>query len=227
MTFHVGLLTFPGLTQLDLTGPFEVLSRIPDAALHLVWKDTSPVRSDKGLVLLPSTSFAACPPLDLLFVPGGPGQIPLMEDDDALAFVAAQGARARFVTSVCTGSLVLGAAGLLRGYAATTHWAYIPLLSLLGARPVEERVVVDRNRITAGGVTAGIDFGFRVLAEIAGDDAARRAELELEYDPAPPFACGHPRRAPVALVTSVRQHLAERYTTREEQIRRIASRIAG
>src|SRR5262245_56028376 len=122
MSLHAGMLLYPGLTQLDLTGPFEVLTRLPGAVVHLVWKDAQPVRSDSGLGLLPSTSFADCPPLDLICVPGGAGQIALMEDDQVLDFVAERGARARWVTSVCTGSLVLGAAGLLRGYAATTHW---------------------------------------------------------------------------------------------------------
>jgi cyclohexyl-isocyanide hydratase len=222
MTFHVGMLLFPGLTQLDLTGPFEVLSRIPDGAVHLVWKDTQPVRSDVGLGLLPTVSFAECPPLDLLFVPGGGGQIPLMEDAATLDFLAAQGARARWVTSVCTGSLLLGAAGLLRGYAAATHWAFMPLLPLFGARPVDERVVVDRNRITAGGVTAGIDFGLRMLAEIAGPEAARRLELYLEYDPAPPFGCGHPRRAPRELVEELQREFAERYAARETILSRVS-----
>ena len=224
MTLHLGLLLYPGLTQLDLTGPFEVLSRLPGAQVHLVWKDTAPVRSDTGLGLPPTTSFADCPPLDLVFVPGGGGQLALMEDDLVLDFVATQGARARWVTSVCTGALVLGAAGLLRGYAAATHWAFMPLLGLFGARPVEERVVVDRNRITAGGVTAGIDFGLRVVGELAGAETAQGIELALEYDPAPPFGCGHPRRAPPALVAAVRQQFAERYAVRQEQLARITAR---
>jgi len=223
MTFNVGMLTFPGLTQLDLTGPFEILSRIPEAAVHLVWKTTEPVRSDLGLGLLPTTTLADCPALDLLFVPGGPGQIPVMEDREVLAFVAEQGSRARYVTSVCTGSLVLGAAGLLRGFAATTHWAFVPLLPLFGARPVEQRVVVDGNRITAGGVTAGIDFGLRVLAEVAGEDLARTVELTLEYDPQPPFRCGHPRLAPAELTAAVRRQFEARFATREAQIRNLVA----
>jgi len=224
---HLGMLLYPGLTQLDLTGPFEVLSRLPGAQVHLLWKDTAPVRSDTGLGLVPTTTFADAPLLDLIFIPGGGGQIALMEDDQVLDFVAAAGARARWVTSVCTGALVLGAAGLLRGYAAATHWAFMPLLGLLGARPVDERVVVDRNRITAGGVTAGIDFGLRVVAEVAGAEVARSLELYLEYDPAPPFGCGHPRRAPAELVAAARQQFAERYAVRREQLERIAARAAG
>jgi cyclohexyl-isocyanide hydratase len=223
MSFNVGMLLFPGLTQLDLTGPFEVLSRIPDSTMHLLWKNTDPVWSDRGLALVPTTRFADCPPLDLLFVPGGGGQIAVMEDAEVLELVAAQGQRARYVTSVCTGALILGAAGLLRGYTATTHWAFLPLLPLFGATVAEDRVVVDRNRITAGGVTAGIDFGLRVLAEIAGPDLARGVELGLEYDPAPPFGCGHPRRAPAELVETLKRQLAERYAAREAQIARLSA----
>ncbi len=227
MTQHLGFLLYPGLTQLDLTGPFEVLSRMPDATVHLIWKQPGVVTGDTGLGLVATSGFDDCPPLDLVFVPGGGGQIALMEDDAVLDFLAARGAAARWVTSVCTGALVLGAAGLLRGYNAATHWAFQPLLAIFGARAVDERVVVDRNRITAGGVTAGIDFGLRVVAEIAGADAARTIELALEYDPAPPFGCGHPRRAPAELVAAVRAQFAERYAVREDQLRRLVARAAA
>jgi cyclohexyl-isocyanide hydratase len=224
MTLQIGMLLFPGITQLDLTGPFEVFSRMPDAKVHLVWKDTAPVRSDTGLSLLPTTTLAECPALDVLFVPGGGGQVAVMEDSAVMEFVATQGAQARWVTSACTGSLVLGAAGLLTGYNAATHWAFMPLLSLFGATPTDERVVIDRNRITAGGVTAGIDFALRVVAEVSGVAVAQRIELFLEYDPAPPFRCGHPRIAPPELTDSIRAELAERFTVRAEQIARIMAR---
>lgn len=227
MTLQLGFLLYPGLTQLDLTGPHEVLSRIPGATVHLIWKQPGVVTSDTGLGLMATRGFADCPSLDLLFVPGGGGQIALMEDAQVLDFVAARGAEARWVTSVCTGALVLGAAGLLRGYRAATHWAFQPLLGLFGAQAVDERVVVDRNRITAGGVTAGIDFGLRVVAEVAGDDVARTIELYLEYDPAPPFGCGHPRLAPAELVARVRGAMAERYAVREAQLRTLAARAAA
>ncbi len=224
MTLHLGMLLYPGLTQLDLTGPFEVLTRIPDVKVHLIWKSLEPVRSDPGLAMLPTTVLGDCPPLDLVFIPGGGGQIAVMDDDAVIDFVAAQGARARWVTSVCTGALVLGAAGLLRGYAAATHWAFMPLLGMFGATPTDERVVVDRNRITAGGVTAGIDFGLRVVAEVAGAELAQQIELALEYDPAPPSGCGHPRRAPAELVAAVRADFATRYAVRQEQIARITAK---
>jgi cyclohexyl-isocyanide hydratase len=207
MTIHIGLLLYPGLTQLDLTGPFEVFHRIPDAKVHLVWKNLQPVHADSGLGLLPSTTFADCPQLDVLCVPGGYGQVPLMTDSEVIGFLRTQAERARYVTAVCTGSLLLGAAGLLTGYAATTHWGFVELLAGFGARYEPGRVVMDRNRITGGGVTAGIDFALRVAAELAGETAAQAIQLGLEYNPAPPYACGHPDIADPALVALVRGRL--------------------
>lgn len=218
---QIGMLLFPGVTQLDLTGPFELFSRIPGARLATVWKQPGPVRADSGLELVASEAYATCPPLDLVFVPGGYGQIAQMEDAETLAFLRHHGARARWVTSACTGALLLGAAGLLQGYRAATHWMYMDLLPAFGATPVAERVVIDRNRITAGGVTAGIDFGLRVIAEVAGVEAAQTAQLELEYDPQPPFACGHPRSAPAELVASVRARFAARMAERQDQLARL------
>jgi cyclohexyl-isocyanide hydratase len=200
----VGLLLFPNLTQLDLTGPYEVFARTPGCTVHVVWKTTAPVKSDRGLALVPTTTFADCPQLDILCVPGGPGQVALMEDAEVLGFLRQQAAAARYVTSVCTGSLVLGAAGLLKGYRATTHWMSHDQLSLLGAIPVDERIVIDRNRITGGGVTAGIDFALAVVGKILGPEAAQAIQLQIEYNPAPPFDAGHPRTAPVALVEKTR-----------------------
>ena len=215
---QIGMLLFPGVTQLDLTGPFELFSRIPGARLATVWKQPGPVRADSGLELVASEAYATCPPLDLLFVPGGYGQIAQMEDAETLAFLRHHGARARWVTSACTGSLLLGAAGLLRGHRAATHWMYMDLLPAYGAIAVDERVVVDRGRVTGGGVTAGIDFGLRLLAELAGEDVARRAQLELEYDPHPPFdGGGHPRSAPTAVVADVRARFAARLAARQAQ----------
>jgi cyclohexyl-isocyanide hydratase len=209
MTLQIGMLLFPKLTQLDLTGPFEVLHRIPGAKVHLVWKDTQPVYAESGLGLVPTTTIADCPPLDVVFVPGGIGQVAMMTDTVVLDFLRRHGKTARYITSVCTGALVLGAAGLLTGYNATTHWAFTELLPACGARHVPGRVVVDRNRITGGGVTAGIDFAFRLVAELAGEEVAKSIQLGLEYDPAPPFRSGHPDVADPALVAQLRARFGE------------------
>jgi cyclohexyl-isocyanide hydratase len=209
MTLHIGLLLFPGLTQLDLTGPYEVFHRIPGAQVHLVWKDLEPVRADSGLRLLPTTTLADCPPLDIVCVPGGFGQIALMGDAAVLDFLRTHARTARYVTSVCTGSLLLGAAGLLDGHRCTTHWAFVELLADYGGTYTPGRVVVDGNRITGGGVTAGIDFALRVAAEVAGPDVAKAIQLGLEYNPAPPFSSGHPDVADRVLVEAVRARLID------------------
>jgi cyclohexyl-isocyanide hydratase len=218
MTTHIGMLLYPGLTQLDLTGPFEVLHRVPEAEVHLLWKTLDTVIADSKLGLVPSTTLAACPKLDVVFVPGGGGQMALVQDAEVLGFLAEQGKRARYVTSVCTGALVLGAAGLLDGYEATTHWAFMDLLPMFGARPVRKRVVVDRNRITGGGVTAGIDFGLTLAAELAGEAFAKSIQLGLEYDPEPPFRCGHPDVADPEIVATVRGRFEDLYRKRMELI---------
>lgn len=186
---QVGMLCFPGLTLLDLVGPQTVLNG--PATTHLLWKTTEPVESDSGIFVTPTMTFAAAPDrFDILFVPGGPGQIELFRDRETLDFLAYHGNRADWVTAVCTGSMILGAAGLLKGYRAATHWAGRDLLPLFGAEPVAERVVIDRNRITGGGVTAGVDFGLRLLLEIFGEDVAKTTQLLMEYDPQPPFDAG-------------------------------------
>jgi cyclohexyl-isocyanide hydratase len=218
MTTHIGMLLYPGLTQLDLTGPFEVLHRIPGAEVHLLWKTLDPVVADSKLGLLPTTTLDACPKLDVVFCPGGTGQIALMQDPGVLAFLREQGRSARWVTSVCTGALILGAAGLLEGYEAATHWAFMELLPMFGAKPVRRRVVVDRNRITGGGVTAGIDFGLRLAAEMAGEVVAKSIQLGLEYDPEPPFRSGHPSVAEADVIAAVRAHFDPVARTRAEQI---------
>ncbi len=196
---EIGMLLYPGLTLLDLIGPHTVFSWF--ANIHLVWKTTDLVRTDTGIGVKPNATFATCPrELDILFVPGGFGQQNLMADSEVIAFLADRGARAKFVTSVCSGSLLLGAAGLLQGYKATSHWAAREGLSAFGAEPTDARVVVDRNRITCGGVTAGIDFGLVVLAKLRGDDAAKLTQLAMEYDPEPPFNSGSPKTADPAIV---------------------------
>jgi cyclohexyl-isocyanide hydratase len=198
--FRIGFLLFPNITQLDLTGPHEVLSKLPGAKVHLIWKSLDPVKAVGGLTLVPDITLADCPQLDLVCVPGGPGMTPLMIDEDILAFLRRQASGARYITSVCTGSLVLGAAGLLEGKRAATHWMAMEILPSLGAIPTDARVVIDGKIITGGGVTAGIDFGLQVAAEVAGADVARQIQLQLEYDPKPPFDSGHPRSADPALV---------------------------
>ncbi|MBS2014842.1 MAG: DJ-1/PfpI family protein [Deltaproteobacteria bacterium] len=210
MTLEIGMLAYPAITQLDLTAPYEIFHRIPGAKVRIVWKTTEPVRTEEGFALLPDTTLDACPPLDVVFVPGGFGQVQLMTDDAVLSFLRRQAANARYVTSVCTGALVLGAAGLLADHAATTHWAYVDLLPLFGARHEKARVVRDRKLITAGGVTAGIDFALVVASELAGEAVARRIQLGLEYDPAPPFGRGSPDVADPALVEEIRTRLRQR-----------------
>jgi cyclohexyl-isocyanide hydratase len=220
-----GMLVFPNLTQLDLTGPYEVLARLPGAQTRLLWKSLDPVRSEHGLTILPDTTFADCPPLDLVLVPGGAGINPLLEDREVLAFLRRAAAGARYVVGVCTGSLVLGAAGLLRGRRAGTHWMSRDLLRAFGAEPVAERVVADGNVFTGGGVTAGIDVALAVAAEIAGRPAAEAIQLAIEYDPAPPFAAGSPERADPALVAAVRERAAARQRDRAERVARAAKAL--
>lgn len=222
---QIGLLLFPDVTQLDLTGPWEVFARTPDVECHLIWKDRQAVRSDRGLSILPTTSFADCPPLDVICVPGGPGQIALMSDDVTLNFLRQQADQAKWVTSVCTGSLVLGAAGLLKGYRATSHWSSIDQLALLGAEPVSQRVVRDRNRISGAGVTSGIDFALTLVAEIAGDAVAKSVQLQMEYDPEPPFTSGSPHTAPPQEVEQARAKMAEFLATRRAATKRAALRL--
>ena len=195
--FNVGFVIFPDLTQLDFTGPQQVLARLPESAMHIVAKSAAPVPSDSGLGLVPTHTFENCPHLDLICVPGGiAGVIQAMGDRETIEFVRRQSSTAKYVTSVCTGAFILGVAGLLKGRRATTHWAFTELLPLVGATHEKGRVVKDGNVITAGGVTSGIDFGLRVVAEIAGEDRRSAIQLGIEYDPAPPFDSGHPDRAP-------------------------------
>ena len=197
---QLAFLLFPGITQLDLTGPVQFLSRLPDARIELVWDSLDPVPTDAGFSIMPTATFAQVPRADLLCVPGGMGVAGVINHAPALDWVRQVGAEAEWVTSVCTGALVLGAAGLLQGYRATTHWAWHDLLALFGAEPVQARTVFDRNRATGGGVTAGIDFALALIGRIAGEDLARAVQLALEYDPAPPFDAGSPAKAGPALV---------------------------
>lgn len=205
--FDVGFVIFPGITQLDFTGPFEVLSRLgtpPSIAVpsifsqsrvHVIAKTLLPVSSDRGLSIMPSCTFADAPALDLICVPGGAGVADALTDDETVEFIRRQAAQARYVTSVCTGAFLLGAAGLLVGRRAATHWAYVDLLPLAGARHEKRRIVRDDNVFTTGGVSSGIDFAFSIVAELAGPEVAEAIQLAVEYDPAPPFDAGHPDKA--------------------------------
>ena len=185
--YKVGLVIYPGMTQLDITGPQQVFAFMPNTEIHILWKSLKPVTSSDHLTILPTTTFADCPPLDVLCVPGGPGQVEMMRDWELLEFLQKQGKTAKYITSVCTGSLILAAAQLLQGYRAACHWAFRDQLAMLGVEIATERVVVDGNRITGGGVTAGIDFGLVVVAHLCGENTAKMIQLLLEYNPAPPF----------------------------------------
>ena len=224
---QIGLILFPRLTQLDLTGPFEVLARLPNADVHLLWKDLDPVVSDVGLGVLPTKTFAECPDLDVICIPGGPGMNELLEDEEVLSFVRHQGATARYVTSVCTGALVLGAAGLLQGYKAATHWASMPFLEAFGATAVNTRVCIDRNRITGGGVTAGIDFGLLLAEALSDRMTAEKIQLYMEYNPQPPFAAGSPDTAPPAVVSEFRSYVAGMLQRRGEAVARAARKLSA
>ncbi|MES3151269.1 DJ-1/PfpI family protein [Sphingomonas faeni] len=221
---RIAFLLFPNVTQLDLTGPAQVLSRLGNARLDLVWKTLDPVVTDAGFSILPTATFAELSYADILCVPGGFGINDVIADDEVMAWVKAVGAEATWVTSVCTGSLILGAAGLLEGYRAGCHWAQREMLPLFGAIPVDARTVVDRNRVTGGGVTAGIDFALTLTAMIRGEAHAKAVQLSLEYDPAPPFDCGSPEKADADILEAVKRRTAQLVPTRDADLRALAKR---
>ncbi|WP_437724940.1 DJ-1/PfpI family protein [Sorangium sp. So ce861] len=223
---HIAMLVYPGFTALDLIGPQTAFSILEDTKIHLVWKTLDPITTDSGITLSPTATFETCPEeLEILFVPGGvAGTIAVMKDGAVLDFLAARAEQASYVTSVCTGSLVLGAAGLLRGHRATTHWAFREVLPLLEAERVDARYVEDRNRITGGGVTSGIDFGLRIAAKMRGEEAAQTAQLVMEYDPAPPFQAGSPESAPAAVVEGLRARIAQPLAQAKEAAEQAAVR---
>ncbi|OAF19852.1 DJ-1/PfpI family protein [Bradyrhizobium neotropicale] len=222
---QIGLLVFPRVTQLDFTGPLQVFSAVPGAKLHLIWKRIEPVPSDSILTLTPTTTFADCPQLDVICVPGGGGTDDLVNDTEALDFLREQAEGAKYVTSVCTGSLVLGAAGLLRGYRAATHWSAMEFLRQFGATPTKTRVCVDRNRITGGGVTAGIDFALTLVSILVDRTMAEAIQLRLEYNPAPPFSSGSPETAPAEVLALVKERIAPNQVRRIEAVGRAAARV--
>jgi cyclohexyl-isocyanide hydratase len=225
-SLQIGLIIFPKVTQLDLTGPVQVFSSVPGATVHLIWKRIEPVASDSVLVLTPTITFADCPQLDVICVPGGQGTDDMVNDAEVLDFLRRQSQAAKYVTSVCTGSLVLGAAGLLRGYNAATHWTAMEFLSEFGATPVKTRVCVDRNRVTGGGVTAGIDFALTLVSILVDRPTAEAIQLRLEYNPSPPFNAGSPDTAPADVLAQTKERIAPARTRRGEAVRRAAARMA-
>ena len=227
MPLQIGLLIFPKLTQLDLTGPVQVFSSVPGANLHLIWKRIEPVASDSVLTLTPTITFADCPQCDVICVPGGVGSDDMVNDEEVLAFLRRQARGTKYITSVCTGSLVLGAAGLLRGYRAATHWTAREFLAPFGAIASNERVCVDRNRITGGGVTAGIDFALTLVAHLVDRKTAEAIQLRLEYNPAPPFSAGSPDTAPADVLAFINERIVPHKVRRGEAVARAAARLTA
>ena len=224
---QIGILIFPNVTQLDFTGPLQVFSSLPNTTVHLIWKRIEPVTSDTVLTMTPTVSFADCPQLDVICVPGGAGTDDMVNDEEMLQFLRGQAKAARYVTSVCTGSLVLGAAGLLRGYKATTHWTAMEYLGPYGALPTKTRVCVDRNRVTGGGVTAGIDFALTLVSVMVDRQTAEAIQLRLEYNPAPPFTSGSPDTAPPEILARMNQRIAAGRERRGAANQRAAARLSA
>lgn len=226
MTFQIGMIIFDKMTNLDFVGPNDIFARNPEATINTLAKTTAPITTDANTRVIPDLALADAPDLDMIFIGGGPGTTALMQDEEVLAFLEERGPKAQWITSVCTGSLVLGAAGLLRGYKAATHWTAMDLLPILGAEPVYERVVIDRNRVTGGGVTAGIDFGLTLVAHLWGKERAQLIQLGTEYNPAPPFPGGSPDTSPPEIVETFRKRTAGMSAAREEAARKMAARFS-
>ncbi len=225
--YHIGFVMYPGMTQLDLTGPHQVFALLPATTVHLIWKSLEAVTSSEGLKILPSTTFDDCPQLDVICVPGsGMAQAEIMEDEQVLGFLQSQAKDAKYITSVCTGSMILAAAGLLQGYRAACHWLFRDYLKMLGVEVSTERVVIDRNRITGGGVTAGIDFALVIAAQLYDEDTAKRLQLILEYNPAPPFNTGSPETAGTALVEKIKQSAEKLLSTNLAVTKRVSKRLS-
>ena len=222
---QIGLVLFPKVTQLDFTGPLQVFSSVPGAKVHLIWKRIEPVTSDSVLAITPTVTFADCPQLDVICVPGGSGTDDMIHDEEMLDFLRRQAVAAKYITSVCTGSLVLGAAGLLQGYRAATHWTAMDFLEEFGATPAKTRVCVDRNRVTGGGVTAGIDFALTLVSIMVDRPTAESIQLRLEYNPAPPFNSGSPDTAPPEILALMKERIAPAQLRRREMIGRAAARL--
>lgn len=221
----VAFLVFPNVTQLDLTGPAQVLSRLGNTTVNLVWKDKAPVPTDAGFPLLPTATFAEIEQVDILCVPGGLGTMELMQDEIVLTWLRKVAADAQWITSVCTGSLVLGAAGLLKGYKSACHWASIDQLAFFGATPVRQRIVEDRNRFSGGGVTSGIDFALALAARIRGEDHAKFIQLAIEYDPNPPFDAGSPDKVAPEILKRYYALIEAAVPDREAKVKAIATSL--
>jgi cyclohexyl-isocyanide hydratase len=203
---QIGFLIYPGVIGLDMMGAYQVLAFPPHTELHSIWKTRSEIVSNEGLTLVPTTTLSDCPPLDVICVPGGGmGQVEVMKDREILDFLKHQSATAQYVTSVCTGSLILAAAGLLQGYRATCHWAFREQLGMLGVEVVPQRVAIDRNRVTGAGVTSGIDLGLTLLGLLCGEEVAKMTQLMMEYSPEPPFNAGTPETAGEEMTRSLMQ----------------------
>jgi len=222
--FQIGMVVFEGMTNLDLAGPLEIFPRLPDTQVHLIGRENKVIHTDTGMPFLPTISMDDAPKLDLLFIGGGDGTNTLLEDEKTLLFFANRAPDAKWITSVCTGAIVLGAAGLLNGYKAATHWTAMDILPYFGAEPVHQRVVVDRNRITGGGVTAGIDFGLTLAAILHGPILAQSMQLGMEYDPQPPFNTGSPKKASQELINMALDYQADAIQMRLAIAKRIAQR---
>ncbi|TWT31674.1 DJ-1/PfpI family protein [Blastopirellula retiformator] len=221
----IGAILFPNMDQIDLTGPLSVLARLPNSSRQLLWKRIEPIHDHLGLGLLPDTTFDQAGAIDLLLVPGGPGQEELMEDEEVLLFLRKRAPKAKCIFSVCTGSIVCGAAGLLKGKTATTHWTALPLLKYFGAQPSKQRVVVDGKYVSAAGLTSGIDGALIVAALLRGEEVAQAIQLAIQYAPDPPFDCGEPDLAPPETLAIVTQQTAELTARREATAKRIAAKL--
>ncbi len=205
----IGGLIFPGMDQCDFTGPYEALSRVPNSTFYTLWKARHLVKDMRGLQIMPDTTFMEAPQLDVLLVPGGYGQVDAAADEEVLSFIRSQAANASYVYSVCTGSLLCGAAGLLKGRKATTHWTAMQVLPYYGALPSHERVVIDGHFISAGGVTSGIDGSLKLVSLLRGDEVAKELQLYMAYDPQPPFDMGSPEKASVEVLNTVKTRALE------------------
>lgn len=223
MSFRIGILIFPDIMQLDMTGPHEVFTKMPDTEVLLIWKTLDPIVTGGGMRILPDVTYETCPELDLICVPGGGGINPHLNDSETLDFIREKAETARFITSVCTGSLVLAAAGLLKGKRSACHWMSRDMLSEFDAIPDSSRVVIDGKFISGGGVTAGIDFGLTVAAEVFGKEVAKSIQLGIEYNPQPPFNAGSPEDAGPDIENAARTAASGRQAERLDAVKRAAA----